>query len=317
VIVVLVHGPPRSGTTLVGRAIGASTGLAFIGEVERAWDWRAEGRHCGCGLELGTCNTWTDAPLGRTTHEWLKRRRSVLDLARAVLVGRPTDGARAYARDLEDLYQHLANKLDSPGLVDTSKYLRSLVATCLVDDIELVVVHLVRDPRGALHSRSRVRRERIEARVHARPTLARRPGLLAGLDALTWLMRLMHTWAGPVLARRTHATQLRLSYESFCADPDAAIGAIASMLDLSATDVVNPLCEIHLPEAHSAGGNAHRFASGPVRIREDTSWRNESGGIDRALAAGTWLAYRGASKVATGYGALRRRVVSAIATVRP
>ncbi len=305
-MIVLVQGAPRSGTTLVGRAIAASTGLAFVGEVERAWRWRSEARHCGCGKDLGTCEVWADAPLGQTGYTWLESWQSTPDLLRALLGMRPSAAARRYALDLHALYASLGANLDAPGLVDTSKYIRSLLAACLIPEIDLLVVHLVRDPRGALYSRARLRRRRLDAGTHRRPRLGARTGLLAGVDAVMWLAR---TAAAPVVARRAGSARVHLDYEEFCADPQAALALVASKLGAEAATVMAN-GGIDLPQAHSAGGNAHRFSSGWVGIDEDASWRREAGGAEGVVAQGTWLLYRGTKGVLAG---LRR----GLATVRP
>lgn len=312
--IVLVHGPPRSGTTLVARAIGASTGLAFVGEVERAWEWRDHQRHCGCGLTMQECEAWAGAPLGRTAYKWLQRRASPQDLVRPLMGATPSAAAGAYSHDLGSLYRHLARSLDAAGLVDSSKYVRSLVASCLVEDIDLVVVHLVRDPRGALHSRVRLRQQRARQGVHAQPTLARHGLLLACADAAMWLAR---TWVSPLIARRAGVRQVYLRYESFCQDPQAGVALVASALNMEAAPVVGPQATIELPMAHSAGGNAGRFASGPVAVSEDTSWRSESRGGERLVASATSVLFTVVAGMAERLGRIGRTLGERASTVKP
>jgi len=59
-VVLYVMGAGRSGTTLLGRVIGAHDGYVNVGELRFLWQRGIlEARSCGCGRPIPSCYLWS------------------------------------------------------------------------------------------------------------------------------------------------------------------------------------------------------------------------------------------------------------------
>ena len=169
-VVLYIAGTGRSGSTVLANILGEVDGVFAAGEVRYLWQrGLKEGRLCGCGLPVRECPVW-----GRVLSDtgqlddpqrvdgivsMLQRTGRIRNLP-GVLAGSVVprlDPAHAHAlapsRDaLSDLYAAMAAATGCRVIVDSSKlpaYANVLAAT---PGIDLRVVHLIRDPRGAAYS---------------------------------------------------------------------------------------------------------------------------------------------------------------------
>jgi hypothetical protein len=151
------------------------------------------------------------------------------------------------------------------------------------EGVEISVLHLVRDPRGVVNSRLRSEERRGRA-------LSPAP---AGF-ALVWVV-----WNGLIELVWRRKPYLRLRYEDFVAQPEAALTRIAAVVGErpSGMPFVAP-DRAELAATHSIAGNRNRFQTGDVHVRLDDEWlRAErfSAADRRAVTALTWplrLRYR-------------------------
>ena len=168
-VVLYIAGTGRSGSTLLASILGEVDGVFAAGEVRYLWQrGLTESRLCGCGVPVRECPVWRKV-LAQAGHldeparvegvvSLLKRTGRIRNLP-AVLLGKyrvstrrgpplpPGDRAA-----LGDIYAAMADVTGSRVIVDSSKlpaYANVLAAT---PGIDLRVVHLIRDPRGAAHS---------------------------------------------------------------------------------------------------------------------------------------------------------------------
>ena len=171
--VIYIAGTGRSGSTVLANILGEVEGLFAAGEVRYLWQrGLKEGRLCGCGLPVRECPVWSRvlAEAGQLDDPervdgivaMLQRTGRIRNLP-AVLAGSVVsrlDPAEAHAlaparAALGDLYAAIASVTGCRVIVDSSKlpaYANVLAAT---PGIDLRVVHLVRDPRGAAYSAAR------------------------------------------------------------------------------------------------------------------------------------------------------------------
>ena len=168
--VLYIAGTGRSGSTVLANILGEVDGVFAAGEVRYLWQrGLKESRLCGCGLPVRECPVWSQV-LARAGYlddpsrvdsviRMLQRTGSDRNLP-GILAGGVRHGldparSAAYADDraaLSDLYAAMADVTGSRVIVDSSKlpaYANVLAAT---PGIDLHVVHLIRDPRGAAHS---------------------------------------------------------------------------------------------------------------------------------------------------------------------
>ncbi len=183
---------------------------------------------------------------------------------------------------LAALYEAVADVTGAEVVVDSSKSPLYGLFVSSIPNVELHVVHLVRDSRAVAYSLTRSRRlPEIRDREALQFRLAPTKG------AMSWMLN--NALAG-VLATRAR-THLRVRYEDFVRDPGPAITAIQRNLGTTArTSDVLADGVVHLGTAHTIGGNPVRFsARGPVPLRLDVEWRARLASRDRRrVTALTW-----------------------------
>lgn len=238
--VLLVLGASRSGTTIVGKLLGALPGFENLGESMHFGRRLAECAPCGCGQPLDVCSYWSP----------------VLDrLGRDALMS----GGVAPAA----VYDAVERVHGCQVVVDTSKdpaFGRRVLAD---PSRRVVVLHLVRDPRGVLYSRHRGWRARLDAT---------RPVPLSDLirTGLSW-QRVNATAAA--VARSAPDAAFRLRYEDVATDPVAALTPVARSLgaEVALRALIRGGSAI-VDTQHTVAGNPVQFETGHIRIRSDDAW---------------------------------------------
>jgi hypothetical protein len=280
--VLFLGGLGRSGTTLVERVLGELPGVCALGEVVHLWqrDLRDDER-CGCGFQFSACRFWqevgrrafggwdqVDAERVLALQAAVERTRYVPRLASRLLNGwRPSWRAQVveYASYHARVYTAAAEVTGARVIVDSSKH--SALAHCLrwAGDLDLRVVHMVRDARGVAYSWTK--------RV-ARPESDGSDEMTRYSPLYSALLWNAHNAAFGLLARRGVAVR-RIRYEEFLADPRGVVQDLAAFagLGLAAGDL-SFLGNAHadLGPAHSAAGNPMRFTVGQVQLRRDDIW---------------------------------------------
>ena len=294
-VVLYIAGTGRSGSTVLANILGEVEGVFTAGEVRYLWQrGLREGRLCGCGVPVRECPVWGDV-LARTGQlddagrvdgivSMLQRTGRMRNLP-AILAGhlRPgVDPARSpvNAADraaLADVYATLAEVTESRVIVNSSKlpaYANVLAAT---PGIDLRVVHLIRDPRGAAFSWS----SRKALTDGAERATMEQIG--PAKSAMLWDVWNM---AGGMLFRGGSDRYLRLRYEDFVADPPGTVRRILTMVGLEDAPLpfVGP-AEARTTTNHSVAGNPDRLRSGLITLRPDDRWRSAMGGRDRRLVS--------------------------------
>ena len=297
-----IAGVGRSGSTLLARMLGQIPGFASVGELHHIWETGAlelsATQLCGCGLPYRECPFWNEVaghvgPLTATELEEMGRLKKRVDRVRylpLMLLGSraPRTYRRRrelYVRSLLDLYSALSEIGDTRVIVDASKDLSTLYLLSGMPQVEVSVVHLVRDPRGVAYSwQKKVARPEFQG---AEVLMARRGSLrLAGYWSYS---NLLAEWS-----REGHRSYLLLRYEDLIREPRKSLEAICDKVggdppELGFLDSRG----VHLDRVdHTVKGNPSRFATGRVELELDEAWRRELGAWPRfAVAALTapWL----------------------------
>lgn len=290
--VLFLGGLGRSGTTLLERVLGELPGACPLGEVVHLWQRDVlDDERCGCGERFSACEFWQRvgtrafggwsaerahrvlalrAAVERTRHlPWLAAPR--LRSVRARLVAEYTEAYRV-------LYQAAAAVSGARVVIDSSKH--ASLAFCLrwCADIDLRVVHVVRDARGVAYSWTK-RRARPE--TDGREEMTRYP---PARSALLW--GAMNTAFG--VLERLGTPVRRLRYEEFLADPARTVAEIRRFAGLppgpAGLDFLGARSAV-LGRRHSAAGNPMRFTTGEIELRDDDAWRSELPVTQRRLVA--------------------------------
>lgn len=283
--VIFLGGLGRSGTTLIERVLGELPGVCSAGELIHLWRWGIlDDERCGCGEQFSGCSFWT--AVGRRAFgvpgwtkpvaERLLQLRSRVDRARYLpqLMGpaaahpRGTELA-AYTDAYRDVYAAIAEESGASVVVDSSKH--SSLAFCLRhhDDIDVRVVHVVRDSRGVAYSWTK-EMARPESAV-GRQLMTRYSPVRS---ALLWDAN--NTSLG--ILGRLGTPRLLMRYEDFLADPRSAVRRIAGFAELPiAPGDLDFLGDAHveLTQAHTVAGNPMRFRTGRIELRRDDAWKQQ------------------------------------------
>lgn len=294
--VIMLGGLGRSGTTLVERIVGELPGVMALGEIVHLWrrDIRDDER-CGCGKHFSDCDFWiavgeeafggwanVDVARVEALREKVERTRFIPKLARTKLAPEHRHDVIAYGDYYAKVYRAAATVAGAQVVIDSSKH--SSLAFCLRwhPDIDLRVVHVVRDSRAVAYSWTkqvaRPETDGAEEMTRYSPT---RSALLwdAHNAAFGWL-------------RRRGVPVRTIRYEDFLADPVAVTASIATFADLDLSDnSFGYLTTDHvdLTGGHSAAGNPMRFKTGRLDLARDDEWRAKLPAGQRRLVSAVTL----------------------------
>lgn len=309
--VVFVGGSGRTGSTLIERLLGQLPGVCNVGEVVFLWERGLQRRErCGCGSPLPECPFWREVG-ERAFGGWdsfdvarfLALKQSI-DRNRFVpaLAVRPGDSgggvvarAREYAETYVRVYRAIREVSSCDIAVDSSKH--ASLAFCLRTsaDIDLRVVHVVRDSRAVAYSwTKRVRRP--EADNTAADAQTYMDTFSPRKSAMVW--NTLNAGFHLLAARGTATTLVR--YEDFIAAPVSAMRALAEFAGADPALSFMTAEHADLLPAHTASGNPMRFAAGRLPFRLDDAWRTRLGWDHRALVTALTL------PLLARYGYLRR-----------
>lgn len=278
--VLFVGGLGRSGSTLLELLLAQSPEVCALGEVVHLWH-RALGRgeRCGCGMSFVGCPFWQEVGT-RAFGGWdhvdptevhdlqarVDRTRHIPRLAGSRPPAALAGPLRRYTAYYQRIYQAAAELSGARVVIDSSKHASLAFALRHADDLDLRILHLVRDSRGVAHSWAKqVRRPEVtdEEAYMPRFSPARASALWNAQNA-----------AFDLLARWAPVTRLR--YEDFTADPVGWLTHLRTLVGLPASGQVRRLFDDPPPTvvpAHTVAGNPLRFEAGPVRVRRDDAWR--------------------------------------------
>lgn len=286
-MVAFVAGTGRSGSTLVSNVMGQLPGCLSVGEVRYAWGRGATANHlCGCGQSFDDCPFWTEV-MGEVsdTHPRFDAAGIAARIdarLRARLV--PAMQLRRLRGELEvqphpddaiiaSLYQALASQ---PGaehaIVDSSKlppYARLLEG---LPGMEVLMIHVIRDPRATAFSwrRAKATRDAADSATMPRLSIVR-----SSLIWVLWNLMVVRWW--PAERRIT------VRYEDFVDEPATELGRIAHALGTSVPEGLVADAALRLAPTHSVAGNPDRLDAGMVRLRRDDEWRSAMPTLQRLV----------------------------------
>jgi hypothetical protein len=291
--ILYIGGWGRSGSTLLARMLAQVRGLIAVGEVRDIWlRGCIEDRLCGCGVRFHDCEFWT-AVGEKAFGGWsevnpskMLRLRNAVDrpwtmpaLMRPGLSSRLDREAGRYIDVLGRMYSAVSDVSGNGVIVDSSKIPSHGLLVTRIPDVDVRVVHLVRDSRGVVFSWQK------HVRKPDRPADADemlRYGALSASGRYVLYNLLTES------LRRVGAPYLRLRYEDLLADPARSLQRILRGVGVASDDSgLHFLTDgsASLRPSHTVDGNPMRFERGPVKLRLDDEWRTNLGRRDRVLVS--------------------------------
>ncbi len=278
-----IGGFGRSGSTLLETIAAGFTQVCVLGEVVHVWERGVrEDRLCSCGEPFSRCPFWQevgtlafggwredDALRMRELWSRVDRTRGIPAALRAAPGSAHGRASREYTDRFAAVYAAAGQVAGASVLVDSSKHASTAFALRRRADLDLRVVHMLRDSRGVAYSWTKEvpRPER-------------------GADGQIVLMHRYPPWRAALLwdaqnlgfdaLARTSTPVWRLRYEELLAEPVGTTRRLAHFLDLPEGEIDTFLSadEVRVGRAtHQIAGNPMRFHSGTVTLRRDDAWR--------------------------------------------
>ncbi|MGH7515390.1 MAG: sulfotransferase [Gemmatimonadales bacterium] len=293
--IVFIGGSSRAGSTLLERMLGEVPGFVSAGEVHYIWQRGfGENRPCGCGQPFRTCEFWrqvANEAFGSTVSAQAARAYDLfrfLDRPRylpQIAIGLRTSAFRArlleYQTILDQLYRSIGTVSGAEFLIDSSKEPATAYLLSTMPQVDLHLVHLVRDSRAVAFSwqRTRKRNPHSEGGSDGSDMPIHGPARSAGMWAYRNLaFGLMNATGGRLRGLTGMANPpryFRVRYEDLIADPRATLTAILDSWGIRhpRLDFIVRDRTVRLGPNHILSGNPMRFTTGDVALRLDQEWR--------------------------------------------
>jgi len=280
--VLFVTGATRSGTTLLDRLLGTLPGFWSTGELLPHLDQFLEERvRCGCGCIASQCSFW-----GEIRREFLRNipLDQIRDFVRDFTPSRLTGKIRLkgltlnermireirYANLVTTLYSLIFEKSRINVLVDSSKSPFFAEFLAGIPQLDLYVIHVVRDPRGVAYSWSRKKFDELAGRYMQRKSVLS--------SAVHWVR---YNRGAEKLKAILGQRMVFVKYEDLAFRWNIVLESALKDLGLHTSvrtayqpDAVLPNEGVVLGVAHTAGGNPSRAKTGHISIRLDTDWKH-------------------------------------------
>lgn len=282
--IIYIGGFGRSGSTLLARLLGEAGNAVPVGELFDIWrQCFVNNRRCGCGMPFNQCEFWVRAirrGFGQAIRELpvtdMQLLKGHVTASRKIpAIAMPFLRSPSYRRQLgkykhilHDLYQGIQLSSDADFIIESSKIPQFAWLLCELENVEVHVIHLVRDSRAAVYSWSRDKRLSELPGTHLASETLRKHGLIR--STVEWnALNLMLEMKNGCFASYTF-----MRYEDLAADPWGQLKRVAQATGaLRIEDLEGSDSTWHLGPAHVACGNPDRFTIGPVTIRRDRRWQ--------------------------------------------
>lgn len=284
-LVAYIGGSGRSGSTILDMMLGGNSNAFSTGQIDELRRWIDTDRHCTCGELLSDCPFWSGVlrsdgfgvPAALNASG---RVRKFVGTLRAITTG-PTEGKSRDVAVTWTVFTLVAARAGKRVVVDSSKAaLRAALLASGPERSRIRLVHLVRDPRGYVTSRSFSTRAESAQGAVGYTAAQSKPVALAD-----WLAQNLLTLAVGVLAFRGRYAVV--TYEDLTRDPEGTLAYLSRFMGMEYQPSMLP--PLDRADFHLVGGNSSRLAFSELRY--DERWRSKLGSREKLLIgiAGGWL----------------------------
>lgn len=287
--VVFIGAVPRSGSTVISDLLDENPHMVNIGELVHLWERGViEDNLCGCGEAFSECEFWSavgQVAFGgweQISGERMRKLQMRADRTRhipSLLVPQISQFLNAnttqYGSVVSRILRAVVEVSGSPIVVDTSKHVSTALLLRRIPDVDLRIVHVVRDPRGVAYSWSKIV-DRPEVTAGEQQMVTLHPARIG----LRWLW---FNWAFSNMDRLgVPVTSVR--YEDFVSSPTEVLDQIFAFAGVEpmAAEVLETGEPVILEPGHSVAGNPRRLERKALQIRADDGWKS---GLDKDHAS--------------------------------
>jgi hypothetical protein len=279
--VIYIMGAGHIGSTVLDVVMSSHPKLESLGEVSKfhGFGWLPDdNRHCACGSTVHDCPFWSEV-----RHRWSVSTGSA-DAARYMMLQsryeRTAAGWRRlfrnrltrtsefaeYQEGTEAIYRAVQQTRGAEYLVDSSLTPKRAYAQAMNPNVDLYLIHLVRDGRGVIWSLMKPNKKIPgKAYVPAPPQRTTKYWVSANLQS-AWVFR-------SVEKRK----RLRIRYEDFALDPPSVLSRIGALIGEDMSGLVKEgMLTNPSNDRHTVGGNRVRFIRDEdIRVRADFAWMDK------------------------------------------
>jgi len=292
---VYIAGDGRSGGTLLGQMLNGLDDFVYAGELRLIWQEAfADNEPCGCGQRFRDCQFWrkviesifggfdrVDLPALLKSHLSVARERFtplliLFNRAPSEFFG--TGQRRAFEDVMLRLCRAIVQVSGRKVIVDSSRHPSQALVLARIPQIELKVIHLVRDSRAVAFSYSR---KKLQFDTGSRRKYLRSNGTIG--SAIEWDWR--NLWASGIShLRRNGIKYALLRYEDLIRTPAEAVKETLARLGMGDRDLsFIKGTTVELAGNHAISGNSVKFKSGAVTLRLDDEWQHAMEQRDRRI----------------------------------
>lgn len=285
---IYIAGYGRSGSTLLDMILGSHPDAVGMGELTHIFDSWLSDNTCSCRERYRNCEFWSEV-----MPRWSASLPNVSITEAATVTRQVEDNLSSWRKLLPQhksttqkyglIWQTMIDVIAEVDVVttviDSSKSTRTVGGRALAlanySQLDVKVIHLVRDPRAVMWSYLRGNNIKLEA-GHAIPN---RGGVLRAI--LGWN-------TANFSAARARDSQdnapLLVRYEDFVEDPYKELHAISQSLMLDFAPIVKHLKdELPIKPDHGVAGNRLR-RKGLIKLKKDEEWKDQLPNHARLIA---------------------------------
>ena len=298
--VLYIGGEGRSGSTILSAILGNKQGYLPVGELPVVWHALRTNELCGCERPFANCPFWRAVGIAAFGGWDSVDVETVLDqqarftrhsrIPMLIMQGhkhRPEPAFRAYCERMGRLYRAIKDVSGCSVIVDSTKSPPSAMLLRSVPNIDLRVVHLVRDSRGVAYSWNKPQITNIQYREH--PTLKDRhmTTMRPWQSALWWDIKnlLLH-------AMIPENQRMLVRYERLTSQTTHELKRIVDFAEERTTSDIataHPSPTFSSKAFHTLGGNPVRFVRGEISLLPDMWWRTQMPPTQKAIVSGLTL----------------------------
>ncbi len=267
--VLYIAGCDRSGSTLLDCVLGEIDGVLAVGETKHLIYGAMTGEElCGCGVPLVNCELW--GPVFDEFGKCALGRLRIRHMPFAMSPFRPkklTETMDDLARQGAPIYKKLREITGARVLVDSSKGPSYALALAQSPEIDLHILHLVRDSRGVAYSFGKQKQK---------PEITWRSDYMDRCGPVQASVIWSGAQVGSEMLRLKGLPYMRLRYEDFIKGPLRSVERIMDFIghDRSIDILDKEEIEIVPRRHHTLSGNPVRMQPGRLKLSADLAWHS-------------------------------------------